>query len=83
MGTFWSGSFKACGVPHRFVVAGAAPSFDGGKLLADASKQRSRFAVILGAELAEGRVQLKDLASGEQRQVALGDLASALRAAGA
>ena len=54
-----------------------------GKLLADASKQRSRFAVILGAELAEGRVQLKDLASGEQRQVALGDLASALRAAGA
>ena len=54
-----------------------------GKLLADASKQRSRFAVILGAELAEGRVQLKDLESGEQRQVALGDLASALRAAGA
>jgi histidyl-tRNA synthetase len=54
-----------------------------GKLLADASKQRSRFAVILGAELAEGRVQLKDLASGEQRQVALDDLASALRAAGA
>jgi predicted metalloprotease with PDZ domain len=38
MGTFWSGSFKACGVPHRFVVAGAAPSFDGGKLLADAQK---------------------------------------------
>ena len=38
MGAFWSGSFKACGVPHRFVVAGAAPSFDGGKLLADAQK---------------------------------------------
>ena len=38
MGTFWSGSFKACGVPHRFVVAGAAPSFDGDKLLADAQK---------------------------------------------
>ena len=53
-----------------------------GKLLADASKQRSRFAVILGAELAEGRVQLKDLASGEQRQVALAELAAALRPAG-
>jgi len=35
MGTFWSGSFKACGVPHRFVVAGAPPAFDGAKLLAD------------------------------------------------
>ncbi len=38
MGAFWSGSFKACGVPHRFVVAGAAPSFDGAQLLADAQK---------------------------------------------
>ena len=35
MGAFWSGSFTACGVPHRFVVAGAAPSFDGARLLAD------------------------------------------------
>ena len=35
MGAFWSGSFEACGVPHRFVVAGAAPSFDGARLLAD------------------------------------------------
>jgi predicted metalloprotease with PDZ domain len=38
MGEFWSGSFKACGVPHRFVVAGAAPGFDGDKLLADTQK---------------------------------------------
>ena len=51
-----------------------------GKLLADASKQRARFAVILGAELAEGRAMLKDLASGEQRPVALAELASLLRA---
>jgi predicted metalloprotease with PDZ domain len=36
MGTFWSGSFKACGVAHRFVVAGALPNFDGAKLMADA-----------------------------------------------
>ena len=38
MGTFWSGQFTACGVPHRFVVAGAAPSFDGKRLLADTQK---------------------------------------------
>lgn len=35
MGNFWSGSFEACGIPHRFVVAGATDSFDGDKLLAD------------------------------------------------
>ena len=38
MGTFWSGSFTACGVPHRIVVAGALPSFDGARLLADTQK---------------------------------------------
>ncbi len=38
MGAFWSGTFSACGVPHRFVVAGALPSFDGERLLADARK---------------------------------------------
>lgn len=38
MGNFWSGSFKACGVPHRFVVAGALPAFDGERLLEDAKK---------------------------------------------
>ncbi len=38
MGNFWSGSFVACGVPHRFVVAGATPSFDGARLLADTRK---------------------------------------------
>jgi len=36
LGAFWSGSFKAGGVPHRFVVAGAPASFDGARLLADA-----------------------------------------------
>jgi predicted metalloprotease with PDZ domain len=35
MGDFWSGSFMACGIAHRFVVAGATDSFDGAKLLAD------------------------------------------------
>ncbi len=38
MGVFWSGSFTACGVPHRFVVAGAPASFDGARLLADTQK---------------------------------------------
>jgi predicted metalloprotease with PDZ domain len=36
MGRFWSGSFQVHGIPHRFVVAGAADSFDGERLLADA-----------------------------------------------
>jgi predicted metalloprotease with PDZ domain len=35
LGTFWRGSFKARGVPHEFVVAGAWPGFDGERLLAD------------------------------------------------
>ncbi len=35
MGRFWSGDFKAGGVPHRVVVAGAPPSFDSARLLAD------------------------------------------------
>ena len=35
MGTFWSAEFKAGGVPHRFVVAGASESFDGARLLDD------------------------------------------------
>ena len=35
MGTFWSDTFMAGGLEHRFVVAGAPPSFDGARLLAD------------------------------------------------
>jgi len=35
MGAFWSGEFIACGVPHRFVVAGATPSFDSERMLRD------------------------------------------------
>ena len=38
LGEFWSGEFRACGVPHRFVVAGAPPAFDGERLLADAQR---------------------------------------------
>jgi predicted metalloprotease with PDZ domain len=38
LGACWSGSFEACGVPHRFVVAGTPPSFDGARLLRDAQR---------------------------------------------
>jgi len=38
LGRFWHGAFKAHGVPHEFVVAGAWPGFDGERLLADAKK---------------------------------------------
>jgi len=38
MGDFWSGTFTACGVPHRFVVAGAPASFDAKRLLRDTQK---------------------------------------------
>jgi predicted metalloprotease with PDZ domain len=38
LGAFWSGEFSAAGVPHRFVVAGAPPSFDGQRLLRDTQK---------------------------------------------
>lgn len=35
IGAHWQGEFSAAGVPHRVVVAGAWPSFDGTRLLAD------------------------------------------------
>jgi len=38
LGTFWRGQFKAHGVPHELVVAGALPDFDGGRLLADTKR---------------------------------------------
>lgn len=38
MGAFWSAEFSAHGVAHRFVVAGAPPSFDGARLVADTQK---------------------------------------------
>lgn len=38
LGTFWRGHFKAHGVPHELVVAGALPDFDGDRLLADTKR---------------------------------------------
>ena len=38
MGPFWSGEFKAGGVPHRMIIAGACESLDHARLLADVHK---------------------------------------------
>ncbi len=38
MGDFWSAEFRACGISHRIVVAGALPSFDRERLLRDTQK---------------------------------------------
>jgi predicted metalloprotease with PDZ domain len=38
IGPHWQGEFVAAGVPHRVVVAGAWPSFDGQRLLADVQR---------------------------------------------
>ena len=38
MGHFWRGEFTACGIAHSFVVAGALPSFDHARLIADTQK---------------------------------------------
>ncbi len=45
LGNFWEGKFTARGIQHRFVVSGAASTFDGKRLLADTQK-------IVEAELA-------------------------------
>ena len=38
LGQFWQGEFMADGVPHKIVVSGALPVFDGERLLADAQR---------------------------------------------
>ena len=38
LGDFWEGEFMACGIPHRLVVAGAPPTLDAARLLADTQK---------------------------------------------
>jgi histidyl-tRNA synthetase len=46
-----------------------------GKQLESASRDRAHFAVIVGDELADGQVQLRDLEAGTQKAVAADDLA--------
>jgi len=50
-----------------------------GKLLGDAGKARARFAVILGAELADGQVAVKDLDAGAQQTMPLAGVEALLR----
>ena len=49
-----------------------------GKQLESAARDRAHFVVIIGDELADGNVQLKDLDAGSQQLVALDDLARKL-----
>ncbi len=49
-----------------------------GKQLESAARARAHFAVILGDELADGQVQLRDLEAGTQKLVAVDDLAREL-----
>jgi histidyl-tRNA synthetase len=49
-----------------------------GRQLETASKEHAHFAIIIGDELAEGQVQLKDLEAGTQRLVPLVELAKEL-----
>jgi histidyl-tRNA synthetase len=46
-----------------------------GKQLEAASRDQAHFAVIVGDELADGEVQLRDLPAGTQKPIALSDLA--------
>ena len=47
-----------------------------GKLLTEAAKTNTRFTVILGEELANGNVVIKNMDSGEQTEIALYDIVS-------
>jgi histidyl-tRNA synthetase len=53
-----------------------------GKLLGEASKSGATTAIILGAELADGLVQVKDLVGGEQRTEPLEGLVDRLAGGG-
>ncbi|HVA84778.1 MAG TPA: histidine--tRNA ligase [Candidatus Saccharimonadales bacterium] len=52
-----------------------------GRQLEGAGRDGAHFAVIIGDELAEGHVQLRDLQAGTQRSIAVADLAKELRRA--
>ena len=52
-----------------------------GKLLGDAARVRARCAVILGDELPQGAVAVKNLDTGDQQSVPVSELAETLMAA--
>lgn len=50
-----------------------------GKLMKEAATCRARFVVILGDELRDGKIALKNMQTGEQRLISLSGLAAAIR----
>ncbi|HIA71391.1 MAG TPA: histidine--tRNA ligase [Phycisphaerales bacterium] len=50
-----------------------------GKLLTEAAKTNTRFTVILGEELEQGNVVIKDMDSGDQSEIALCDIISHIK----
>ena len=52
-----------------------------GKQIESAARERAHFAVIVGDELADGQVQLRDLQAGTQKLVAVDDLVRELERA--
>jgi histidyl-tRNA synthetase len=65
---------RAAGIPARAELARRKL----GKQLESAAREGAHFAVILGDELGEGQVQLRDLQAGTQKLVAVDDLAREL-----
>jgi histidyl-tRNA synthetase len=68
---------RAAGLPARADLGARRL----GRQLEQASREGAHFAVILGDELAEGQVQLRDLEAGTQRPVPVGDLTRELQRA--
>ena len=64
-----------CCEPRGWRSARSWPPRKLGRQLEAASRDHAHFAVIIGDELADGHVQLKDLEAGTQRLVPLADLA--------
>ena len=62
---------RAAGIPARAELAPRKL----GKQMESAARDRAHFAVIVGDELADGQVQLKDLEAGTQKLVPVDDLA--------
>ncbi|MGA0610349.1 M61 family metallopeptidase [Caldimonas sp. KR1-144] len=59
LGTFWRGHFKAHGVPHEFVVAGALPGFDGERLLADSRRICEEQIALWHGETVAGKLKVR------------------------
>ncbi len=68
---------RAAGIPARAELGRRKL----GKQIESAAREQAHFAVIVGDELGDGQVQVRDLAAGTQKLVALDDLARELERA--